>query len=147
MDTQVKAARFIKVGADGSQLDAAAAEWDIVLDTTTGLMWPVKESPRMTWKKAAAWVKKLRTGGFKDWRLPTVEELFLLADRTKTDPAIDKAFFPDCKSSWYWSGTPYAGSPGAFAWLVSFGGGSSDWSNQDYDLYVRAVRASQLISL
>lgn len=142
-----KVARFIKISAEGDQLEVDATEWAAVHDMATGLMWSVEERQSMAWKKAGAWVKKLRAGGFKDWRLPTVEELFLLADRTKVDPAIDKAYFPDCKSSWYWSGTPYAGSPGDFAWIVYFGNGGSYWGNQGGGGYVRAVRASQLISL
>lgn len=135
--------RFTKVGADGAKLGDDAKEWIAVLDNTTALIWTVEETDRLTWKKAKAAVEKLKTAGLTDWRLPTVEELFLLADRTKHAPAIDTAYFPGCKSEWYWTGTPAAYSPGVYAWYVSFGSGLASWDFQGSDLYVRAVRASQ----
>jgi hypothetical protein len=135
--------RFTKIAADGAKLADDATEWVAVLDNTTALIWTVEETKDMPWKKAQAAVKKLDTAGFKDWRLPTVEELFLLADRTKHSPAIDTAFFPNCKSDWYWTSTPTAFSPGVFAWVVFFGNGSATWGSQGNGLSVRAVRASQ----
>jgi hypothetical protein len=135
--------RFTKIGAAGAKLASEATEWAAVLDNTTQLIWTVKETGRLTWKKAQTAVKKLKTAGFEDWRLPTVEELFLLADRTKYSPAIDTAFFPDCKSEWYWTSTPAAYSPGVYAWSVDFSLGNADWSHQANGYFVRAVRASQ----
>ena len=136
--------RFTKVGADGAKLADDATEWVAVLDNTTSLIWTVKETKQMVWKKAQAAVAKLVIAGFTDWRLPTVEELFLLADRTKHSPAIDTAFFPDCKSEWYWTSTPAASSPGVYAWCVGFNSGLALWGDQGSGLRVRAVRASQL---
>jgi Protein of unknown function (DUF1566) len=136
--------RFTKVGADGAKLADDATEWVAVLDNTTSLIWTVKEMKSMAWKKAQTAVAKLDIAGFTDWRLPTVEELFLLADRTKHSPAIDTAYFPDCKSEWYWTSTPAASSPGDCAWFVGFDGGGAFWGGQGSDGPVRAVRASQL---
>lgn len=135
--------RFTKIDADGAKLADDATEWVAVLDNTTALIWTVKETKPLTWKKAQTAVAKFDVAGFTDWRLPTVEELFLLADRTKYSPAIDTAFFPDCKSEWYWTSTLAASSPGVFAWSVNFGGGYADWYSQDDNYLVRAVRASQ----
>jgi hypothetical protein len=135
--------RFTKVGADGAKLADDATEWVAVLDNTTAILWTVKETKPMAWKKAQAAVDKLDTAGFTDWRLPTVEELFLLADRTKHSPAIDTTFFPDCKSEWYWTSTPAACSPGGYAWLVNFDSGGANWGSRGNGYYVRAVRASQ----
>lgn len=135
--------RFTKIGADGAKLADDATEWVAVLDNTTQLVWTVEETKEMAWKKAQSFVKKLDTAGFTDWRLPSVEELFLLADRTRHSPAIDTAFFPDCKSDWYWTGTPAACSPSDYAWYVAFSYGYSLWSSQDGEFSVRAVRASQ----
>jgi Protein of unknown function (DUF1566) len=136
--------RFTKVGAEGEKLADDAKEWVAVLDNTTSILWTVEEPKAMTWKKAGAFVKKLDTAGFDDWRLPTVEELFLLADRTRVSPAIDTTFFPDCKSDWYWTSTPYASSPGDYAWLVYFGSGHAHCNGHVFVSCVRAVRASQL---
>jgi uncharacterized protein DUF1566 len=135
--------RYIKIGEDGALLAADAAEWEAVLDTKTNLMWAVEVLKRQSWKKAQASVAKLATAGFKDWRLPTVEELFLLADRTRSDPAIDTDFFPETPSSWFWTSTPWASSPAVYAWLVGFGNGYSGATYQYSEYYVRAVRPGQ----
>jgi hypothetical protein len=135
--------RFIKIAKHGTPLPADASEWQAVLDTRTSLMWAVEISKRLTFKKAQASVGKLAIGGFEDWRLPTVEELFLLADRTRKDPAIDTDFFPDTPSDWFWTSTVYAGSPADYAWFVNFSSGSSYWDSQGYEYCVRAVRAGQ----
>lgn len=135
--------RYIKIGEDGVLLAADAAEWVAVLDTRTNLVWAVEVLKRQTWKKALKAPEKLAIAGFKDWRLPTVEELFLLADRTRVDPAIDTDFFPDTPSSWFWSSTPWASSPSGYAWDVSFSYGGSVYSGQLNEGYVRAVRSGQ----
>jgi hypothetical protein len=136
--------RFIKIGADGAQLPDDATEWKAVLDTRSGLMWTKADVKIKNWKKADAAATAMTAGGFSDWRLPTVEELFLLADRTRApSPAIDAEYFPDCKSDWYWSSTPYARSPGVCAWVVYFLNGSADWYDHDNHGFVRAVRPGQ----
>jgi hypothetical protein len=141
--------RLVKIGANGAELAAEAAEWDAVLDRRTGLMWAVKPIKVSSWREAqvektAAAIAKLKTSGFKDWRIPTVDELFTIADRARTErPAIDVAFFPDCPSDWFWTSTPYAPSPGDYAWGVYFGDGSADWGSRGSYGFVRAVRAGQ----
>ena len=97
----------------------------------------------ITYAEALEAPKKLAIAGFKDWRLPTVEELFLLADRTRHDPAIDTGFFPKTPSDWFWTSTPAAWSPSVCAWIVAFSSGGSDWVSQNYGFHVRAVRAGQ----
>ena len=86
-------------------------------------------------------------GGFTDWRLPEVEELFLLADRTRCNPAIDTEFFPACKSDWYWTATDDASEEKSeetghsdYAWIVYFSGGYSGLDGRDGHDRVRAVR-------
>jgi uncharacterized protein DUF1566 len=143
--TTDKKDRYVKIGEDGALLAADATEWVAVLDTKTNLMWAVEVLKRQTWKKALEAPKKLAIAGFKDWRLPTVEELFCLADRTRIDPAIDTDFFPDTPSSWFWTSTPYSASPGDYAWGVYFYDGYSNCDDQAYEGYVRAVRSGQLI--
>lgn len=135
--------RYRKVGDAGALLAADADEWVAVLDTRTNLMWAVEVAKRQTFKKAQASMTKLSIAGFRDWRLPTVEELFLLADHTRKDPAIDTDFFPDTPSDWFWSSTVYAGPPADYAWIVYFVSGNSGWSGQSLGGYVRAVRAGQ----
>ena len=80
-------------------------------------------------------------GGHRDWRRPTVQELFATVDHTRHSPAIDTDFFPDTKSDWYWTDTITAWSP-VHAWVVLFHGGGVGYYHRDYDLaFVRAVRS------
>ena len=136
-------ARFLKVGEDGSLLSPDASKWVAVLDTRSHLMWAVEVLPKQTFAAAADSVAQLRTAGFADWRLPTVEELFCLADRTRRRPAIDTDYFPNTPPELFWSSTPYASSPSGCAWGVDFDFGFSFWYYQDSEGFVRAVRPGQ----
>jgi hypothetical protein len=142
------ASRFSKIGAKGTPLPADATEWDAVLDTKTGLVWarePIKVSnwKPPTVKKIEAQLKASRLGGFDDWRIPTVEELFPLADRTRVSPAIDVDFFPDCPSDWFWTSTLHHDAPAGYAWGVSFDGGGAGCGDRCCGGFVRAVRGGQ----
>ncbi|MCG8275371.1 DUF1566 domain-containing protein [Stenotrophomonas sp. NLF4-10] len=124
----------------------------VVYEPARDLHWTQDDVPggRMTHAAALAAVAKLNAeafGGFTDWRLPEVEELFLLADRSRCSPAIDVAFFPACKSDWYWTATDDASEEkdedtghSAYAWFVDFGGGPSLVGSRVHGLRVRAVR-------
>jgi hypothetical protein len=80
-------------------------------------------------------------GGHSDWRMPTLQELFAIADHSQQDPAIDQEFFPDTKSDWYWTSTPTAWSS-ALAWCVDSDGGVVCSLHRGFNLaFVRAVRA------
>jgi hypothetical protein len=51
----------------------AADSWT---DDSTGLMWAVKDNGSdLDWKGARNYCTSLRTGGYSNWRLPTIEEL------------------------------------------------------------------------
>jgi hypothetical protein len=114
-----------------------------VLDHTTGLIWsPTLDCGKVKHGAAEKQIAKLnadKLGGRSDWRLPHVRELHGLVDFERTDPAIDKDAFPDTKSDWYWSGTPFAGDSSC-AWGVNFGGGGASWYHRSGDGFVRAVR-------
>jgi hypothetical protein len=49
-------------------------------DRNTGLVWQQAHNQRITQKAAAAACRDLKLGGRSDWRLPTIKELFSLAD-------------------------------------------------------------------
>lgn len=51
-----------------------------VTDLNTGLMWTRALTGPMSWSDASAGAAALRTGGHADWRLPTIKELYSLAD-------------------------------------------------------------------
>ncbi|MEO8466282.1 MAG: DUF1566 domain-containing protein [Gammaproteobacteria bacterium] len=141
-------ARFTKISATGKPLAAAAKTWPVVSDQKTDRMWATKPIAVADWKPATikkieAQLRESKLGGFDDWRIPTVEELFVLADRTRTNPAIDEKFFPKCPSDWFWSSSPYAPSPGDCAWFVSFYSGLAYCYNRLSYGFVRAVRGGQ----
>lgn len=47
-----------------------------ITDNVTGLMWQKDPGEKMTWEEAAAMVKDFELAGYKDWRLPTIKELY-----------------------------------------------------------------------
>ena len=128
--TSIKTARFVDNG-DGT-----------ITDTTTGLMWAkgTLGCGQVTHAHAIKACSALRLAGHKDWRLPTVEEHFALADRNRHNPAIDINLFPDTKSDWYWTSTLCGWAPSC-AWFVYFYYGDSSSSRRSSLAFVRAVRS------
>ncbi|MCU7818570.1 MAG: DUF1566 domain-containing protein [gamma proteobacterium symbiont of Lucinoma myriamae] len=49
-----------------------------VTDNNTGLMWQQQVSARIDWQTAVAQTRRLRLGGYSDWRVPTIKELYSL---------------------------------------------------------------------
>jgi uncharacterized protein DUF1566/uncharacterized protein DUF4388 len=69
-------------------------------DKKTGLTWSLLDSRTalnkcLDYKSAQKYVKSLKTGGYRDWRLPYSNEL---AGIYKNEP-----FFPDKRTKWYWT--------------------------------------------
>ena len=75
-----------------------------ITDKRTGLMWCTQDSQSelakcLNYESADQYVHGLKTGGYEDWRLPTVKEL---AGIYKNKP-----FFPSLKERWYWTSKSY----------------------------------------
>src|SRR4051812_18349661 len=117
--------RFVKIGADGCLLPFDAPTWEAVFDKTTNLMWSV-EIPKVeiNYDGAEITVKNIKTAGFQNWQIPTIEQLFLLADRTNTNPVIDTDFFPNIPKNpenWFWSCTTYKDAWNSkYKWVLEF---------------------------
>ncbi len=144
-----------------------------ITDTKNGLMWKrcseglsgvnceEGEVEKYKWDDAVKRFKDVKYANYKDWRLPTIDELKTLVycssgvkDKDKgtcndnsEQPTINQQAFPNTLSSWYWSRSPDADSS-YHAWTVGFvngfsGSGSSDVVNRDNSFVVRLVRGGQ----
>jgi hypothetical protein len=51
-----------------------------VSDLNTGLMWVKQRGSKVTFDEAKSGASSCRAGGFKDWRMPTIKELYSLID-------------------------------------------------------------------
>ena len=56
-----------------------------VTDLVTGLMWQQDPGAKLTFDQAAAGASSLTLGGYSDWRLPTIKELYSLILFSGTD--------------------------------------------------------------
>lgn len=140
---------YTKLAADGSDLPADSTEKHLAVRVDH----PVLKAPiivaayragdSVAWKNAAKKAEAHDAYGWQ-WRMPTAEELFLIADRTNPVDELDANFFPDARGYEYtWSSTVDAESPSVYAWVVYLGVGGSGRNNQSYGYHVRAVRAGQ----
>jgi len=115
---------------------------DTVTDRTTGLTWTRGNvsDKRLDFKGAEKACADLELDG-GGWRLPTIRELLTLVDYDRHEPTIDPVF--ECEPSWYWTSTPYAPSPGDYAWFVLFSYGGAAYGGRGGSGFVRAIRGGQ----
>jgi len=146
---------------------------DCVSDKSTGFMWEGKPAPNSGVKRggidpnrqftnfdgdpsngnAKGYVNAVNSGaglcGFKDWRLPTKEELSGIVDQTvKSGAKVDAYWFPNTQSaSYYWTSSPDV-RDSSFAWVVYFNDGyvGSNGSRISGSGNVRLVRNTQKFS-
>jgi hypothetical protein len=140
---------YTKLAADGSDLPADSTEVHLAVRVDHPLLKaPIivaayRAGDEVQFKNAAKTAEGHAAYGWQ-WRLPTVEELFLIADRTREDEKLDANFFPDATGyEWTWSSTIDASDPSGCAWGVYLGDGDSHRGLQGLHYHVRAVRAGQ----
>ncbi len=95
-----------------------------ITDINTGLMWQkTPDFEHRIWLEAVRYAQSLSLAGYDDWRLPTIKELFSIADFRGTVharlPYIDTTYFafqyPDTRAGYriidaqYWSANRYSG--------------------------------------
>lgn len=79
--------------------------------------------------------------GFRDWRMPTREELRNMAHTGSTlAPAVDGAFFPNTSSGYHWSGSSDVSDPQS-AWGISFTLGDDFFDTKNAAYPIRLVRS------
>jgi len=117
-------------------------EGDIVKDSVTKLEWQDDNvTDTMEWQEAIEYCEDLVLGGYDDWRLPNINELKTIIDRSRYNPTIVSAF-EHTGSRGYWSSTTDEnGHEGA--WFVFFYNGDVYYGSKDVNYYVRCVRDGQ----
>ena len=99
-----------------------------ITDLVTGLMWVKQRGSKLTWQDAVDGESTCRIGGYNDWRMPTIKELYSLINfnggfhitEAASTPYIDTHYFEfkygdesagerliDCQD---WSATQYLGT-------------------------------------
>lgn len=119
-------------------------EKEIVIDSSTGLMWQDNVDAKnitKTWQAAIDYCEALGLGGYNDWRLPNKNELLSIADYNRYSPALN-ATFVNFTSNYYWTSTTSAAST-AYAWIVPADDGNTNGHHKSHDRYVRCVRGGQ----
>ena len=106
----------------------------------------VADTRRCNTQSFAAAVNSLPDGqalcGFRDWRLPLLDELIGLTSYGRAGPAIDGDHFPNTGWNWVWTSSPAAyGDLGA--WSVFSGTGQPFLDDKSFALPVRLVRSGQ----
>ncbi|PJZ60137.1 adhesin [Leptospira adleri] len=75
----------------------------------------------------------------KTWRLPNINELKSIVDRSQMNPAMDTSVLTTAGVDYFWSSTSVASGSSA-AWTVNFFYGTSyGTSDKDFGYYVRCV--------
>ena len=112
-----------------------------VLDNETGLMWQqVQAAGYYDFSNAATYCQGATTGGFSDWRVPSLSEIQTLVDEAipSPGPTIDTGVFPTSADNFQTS-SRLAGSPDR-AFSVDFGDGSTFYLDLTTTAHVRCVR-------
>ncbi|MBS4099610.1 MAG: DUF1566 domain-containing protein [Sulfuricella sp.] len=82
--------------------------------------------------------------GYGDWRLPDIDELKIITDKTRCSPTIDTAAFPNTPERSFWSASAYADHA---AWHIDFSKGCDYCDSKTDYRYVRLVRGGQSLGI
>ena len=124
-----------------------------VLHRKTGLTW-MRCAIGMTWTGATCtgtastytWDEATKLtanfAGKSDWRLPSVAELTTIVEWDASQPAINRAIFPNVSDGSFWSGSPFASFRGS-AWIVDFYKGDITGNDLRRGNYARLMRGTR----
>ncbi|MEI6175759.1 MAG: DUF1566 domain-containing protein [Verrucomicrobiota bacterium] len=117
-----------------------------VTDNNTGLVWQQAESATMTWENALVYAENLSLGGHSDWRLPNIKELQSVSDGDLRAPSLDKSYFTDATTTFYWSSTSLSNDT-TQAWYLDSDYGLTSYTAKTGLWHVRCVRGGTATSL
>ncbi len=113
----------------------------IVLDSVSKLMWQDNinnEKLLLSFKKAKKYCAKLSLADFNDWRLPSINELKTIVD--KTNHYNIKPFFNFIKRAGYWSRNGLLRSFDFYGYYMNFTSGTVYYYNRLGAEHIRCVR-------
>jgi hypothetical protein len=117
----------------------------VMIDYATELMWSTTGSPApLTWDAAQAYIAQLNVdgyAGYRDWRLPTVEEGASLLRATKNQHNRYCELDLETLPLWCWSSDPVATAADT-AWYISFTSGGIQPHAKLNTAFVLAVRTN-----
>ena len=118
-----------------------------VTDNLTGLMWAKDgnlPNGQRTWQGALNYVASIGLCGYKDWRLPNINELESLVNAGESNTAtwLNSQGFMNVQSGAYWSSSTHYYHIYS-AWFVSMWFGDVEYTGKSYNLYVWPVRSGQ----
>ena len=102
-----------------------------VTDNLTALVWQQAAGGTYDAAGAVAYCADLDFAGYQNWRLPSVVELISLLDFDHS-PLISPTYFPNATADWFRTSER--------GWVVSFGNGSTGFTNAGLKDKVRCVR-------
>jgi hypothetical protein len=116
---------------------------DVVIDQETKLVWQSNPSTsKRNWQDAKEYCNNLSYGSRSDWRLPNIDELMSLTDKSKYNPSIATNKI-NIKSSWYWTSSTTKWNTSS-AWLVGLKDGYGYYDDKSDGSYVLCVSDSNL---
>jgi len=119
-----------------------------VIDKVTFLMWQQAESGDLDWVNATEYCSQLQTGGFTDWRLPYIHELYGIANLSSpifNEPFLSTCMFNGSECNAYWSSN--AGRNPEYRWVVYTSGAAGDLPSGRVDgFHARCIRYTQPLS-
>jgi Protein of unknown function (DUF1566) len=131
-----------EVSADGQEVtdSATGLVWRRCAE---GLSWNGKEcdgdAMTFSFDKAAAHAQATAASSKKAWRVPKLDELMKIVDRTKPAPTIDPLAFPNTPAIQFWTSTVNA-KEAHRAHFVFFASGLSNEEVKVMPLHLRLVR-------
>jgi hypothetical protein len=97
------------------------------------------EPTAYNWQQALSISIQTDFNNSKNWRLPNIKELNVIAERACVRPSINDAIFPNTSPDDYWTSTPAMLNDTA-SWSVAFTNASNTQRLKTGSLFVRLVR-------